>query len=93
MEGTDSRNNKSNFAKVVDELQIKFDKVFKYVQGLRDENELLKARIKELEQEVEKLRRENEQLKEGGAVLLSAEEREELKNKISFLLKKMEQYL
>ncbi len=94
MEGTNSKNNnKSNFVKVVEELQIKFDKVFEYVQSLRDENEVLKTKVKELEKEVEKLRRENEQLKEGGAVLLSAEEREELKNKISFLLKKMEEYL
>lgn len=93
MEGKDSKNNKSNFAKVVEELQTKFDKVFEYVQGLRDENEVLRTKVKELEQEVEKLRRENEKLKESGAVLLSPEEREELKSKISLLLKKMEQYL
>ncbi len=93
MEGESSRNNRSNFAKVVEELQIKFDKVFEYVQSLREENEALKARIRELEQEVEKLRHENEQLREGGAILLSSEDREELKSKISLLLKKMEQYL
>lgn len=93
MEKTDSKNSKSNFAKVVEELEIKFDKVFEYVQSLRDENEILKAKVKMLEQEVEELRRENEKLKKGGAVLLSADEREELKSKISFLLKKMDQYL
>jgi predicted nuclease with TOPRIM domain len=93
LEGKDSRNNKSDFTKVLGELQIKFDKLFEYVRSLRDENEVLRAKVKELEQEVEKLKRENEQLREGSVVLLSQEEREELKSKISLLLKKMEQYL
>lgn len=93
MEEMEKKNNKLSFANIVEELQGKFDKVFEYVRSLKSENENLKQKIKLLEAEIEKLRQENEELKKNGVVLFSGEEREELKEKIAFLLQRINQYL
>ncbi len=88
-----NKNSGLSFVDIVEELQGKFDKVFEYVQSLKSENENLKQRVRALESEIEKLRQENDNLKRNGVVLFSAEEREELKKKIAFLLQRLNQYL
>jgi len=89
----DSKNNRFSFTGIIEELQSKFDRVFEYVQSLKDENENLKMKVASLEREIDELRRENEELKKNGVVLLSEKEREELKKKLSFLIEKIDQYL
>ncbi len=93
MEDRNNRNNKFSFTGLVEELQNKFDRIFEYVQSLKDENENLKMKVALLEREIEKLKQENEKLKRSGVVLLSSQEREELKQKIAFLVEKINQYL
>ncbi len=93
MEIIDDRNSKLNFASLIEELQGKFDKVYEYVQRLKEENESLRARLSLLESEVEMLKRENEKLKSDGLVLFSGEEKEELKRRIVFLLERIDRYL
>lgn len=90
---SEDRNSKLSFVGLVEELQNKFDKVFEYVQRLRDENENLRMKLALLEQEVERLKLENEELKRSGVVLFSSQEREELKRRIAYLLEKLNQYL
>ena len=53
----------------------------------------MKHKIESLETEIEKLKRENEELRKNGVVLFSEVEREELKKKIAFLLERINQYL
>jgi cell division protein FtsB len=71
----------------------KFDKVYEYVRKLKEENESLRARLSVLEDEVEKLKRENEKLRSDGLVLFSADEKEDLKKRIVFLLDRINRYL
>jgi cell division protein FtsB len=85
--------NKLNLALLIEELQGKFDKVYEYVRKLKEENESLRARLSVLEDEVEKLKRENEKLKSDGLVLFSADEKEDLKKRIVFLLDRINRYL
>jgi cell division protein FtsB len=85
--------NKLNLAPLIEELQEKFDKVYEYVRKLKEENESLRARLSVLEDEVEKLKRENEKLRSDGLVLFSADEKEDLKKRIVFLLDRINRYL
>jgi cell division protein FtsB len=85
--------NKLNLASLIEELQEKFDKVYEYVRKLKEENESLRARLSVLEDEVEKLKRENEKLRSDGLVLFSADEKEDLKKRIVFLLDRINRYL
>lgn len=92
MEIVDDKN-KLNLASLIEELQEKFDKVYEYVRKLKEENESLRARLSVLEDEVEKLKRENEKLRSDGLVLFSADEKEDLKKRIVFLLDRINRYL
>lgn len=89
----DGKNTNSSFAKIIEDLQGKFDKVFEYVKNLKEENENLKRKIASLEAENEALRQENEAMRKNGVVLFDSKEREELKNRIAILLERLNQYL
>ncbi|CUS80021.1 Protein of unknown function (DUF904) [Candidatus Kryptobacter tengchongensis] len=89
----ENKNGVSSFIKIFEELQGKFDKVFEYVQNLRNENESLKQKISLLEAEIDALRRENEEMRKNGIVLFSPDEREEFKRKVSALLERLNRYL
>lgn len=89
----ENKNGVSSFIKIFEELQGKFDKVFEYVQNLRNENESLKQKISLLEAEIDALRRENEEMRKNGIVLFNPDEREEFKRKVSALLERLNRYL
>ncbi|CUS96327.1 cell division protein ZapB [Candidatus Kryptobacter tengchongensis] len=89
----ENKNGVSSFIKIFEEIQGKFDKVFEYVQNLRNENESLKQKISLLEAEIDALRRENEEMRKNGIVLFSPDEREEFKRKVSALLERLNRYL
>lgn len=89
----ENKNGVSSFIKIFEELQGKFDKVFEYVQSLKNENERLKQKISLLEAEIDALRRENEEMRKNGIVLFNPDEREEFKRKVSALLERLNRYL
>ncbi|MEN3038955.1 MAG: cell division protein ZapB [Candidatus Kryptonium sp.] len=93
MENKNTNNANSSFTKIIEELQGKFDKVFEYVKNLKEENESLKRKIALLEAENEALRQENEEMRKNGVVLFDPKDREELKNRITILLERLNQYL